>query len=84
MSDKKQQTLVANLTQRVRFLQGQLDESVQIESALVATLTELVPGFGPRFAQLHKAAKSVVDRLDAQVAATVAKELQSLKTRKPQ
>jgi hypothetical protein len=71
---------IAHLAERVRFLQGQLDKSVLIEASLIATLKELLPGFGPRFDQLYKAAENVIVQTDAQAAATLLKE----RKRKPQ
>jgi len=55
----EQQSLVDLLAERVLILQKQQDESAWNEIALIATLKELVPGFGPRFAQLHNAAEKV-------------------------
>jgi len=51
-----------------------------IEAALIATLKELVPGFGPRFDQLHRAAGSAIAQTDAQAIAAFLKEMK----RKPQ
>jgi hypothetical protein len=57
MSDH--QALIDLVAERVLALQRQQDESAWNETALIATLTELLPGFGPRFAQLHSAARKV-------------------------
>jgi hypothetical protein len=46
---------VATLFEQAIRLQQQLDQSASIEVALIATLKELVPGFGPRFEELHSA-----------------------------
>lgn len=54
-----QQTIIEALIERVVFLQQQLDESVWNETALITTLKELLPGFGPRFDQLRTAVEKV-------------------------
>jgi hypothetical protein len=54
-----QQTLTEYLAERVRGLQKQQDESAWNETALIATLKELLPGFGPRFDQLHSAVQKM-------------------------
>jgi hypothetical protein len=79
MTDK-QNDPIEYLAERVRFLQSQLDKSVLIEASLIATLKELLPDFGPRFAQLHKTAESVISRTDAQAVATFLED----QKRKPQ
>ena len=76
----KQNDLTEHLAERVRFLQGQLERSVLIEAALIATLKELLPDFGPRFDQLHRAAGSAIAQIDAQALAKFLAE----KKRKPQ
>jgi hypothetical protein len=68
MSDK-QHELIEHLTGRMRFLEDELKHSVTIEASLIATLKELLPGFGPRFDQLHRAAESAIAQLDAQALA---------------
>jgi hypothetical protein len=50
MSDK---STMDGLAERVRSLQQQQDESAWNEIALIATLSELLPGFSQRFAQHH-------------------------------
>ena len=76
----RQNDSTEHLTERVRVLQGQLEKSVLIAAALIATLKELVPGFGPRFDQLHRAAGSAIAQTDAQAIAAFLKEMK----RKPQ
>jgi len=76
----EQNDLIEHLTERVRFLQDQLKQSVAIEASLIATLKELLPGFGPRFDQLHRSAGSAIAQTDAQAVATFLEE----QKRKPQ
>jgi hypothetical protein len=57
MPDHK--SLTEFLAERVLALQRQQDESAWNEAALIGTLKELLPGFGPRFDQLRKAAQKV-------------------------
>jgi hypothetical protein len=66
----KQSDLIKHLAERVHFLQGQLDQSVLIEAALVTALKELVPGFCPRFDQLHRTAGIAIAQNDTQAIAT--------------
>jgi hypothetical protein len=54
-----QQTLIEYLAERVLALQKQQDESAWNETALIATLKELLPGFGPRFDRLRNAAQKM-------------------------
>jgi hypothetical protein len=84
MSDKKQQQLTAKLTERVQFLVSQLDKTVLIEKALEATLTELVPGFGPRFAEECKKAEKEQSLLDIAALHKLAAEIFVPKTKKVQ
>lgn len=57
MPDKP--STVSNLEEQVRTLQRLQDESAWNETALIATLQELVPGFAPRFAQLRIAVETM-------------------------
>jgi hypothetical protein len=59
-----QKSVIETLAARVSRLQGLLDESAVNEIALIATLKELLPDFGPRFDKWRKDAKTVVAQRD--------------------
>lgn len=74
-----EQRIIGILARRVLFLESQLDETVWTETALIGTLKELLPGFGPRFDQLRKAAKRLTSPRDPQELA----ELEALLKKHP-
>jgi hypothetical protein len=56
MSDESTESLA----DQIRALQQQQDESAMNEIAMIATLKELLPGFGPRFAQLRIGVETIM------------------------
>jgi len=75
-----EQRIIEILARRVLFLESQLDETVWTETALIGTLKELVPGFGPRFDQLRNAVKTMTSPRDLEELA----ELESLLSKRKQ
>jgi phage shock protein A len=71
MSDK----VIKVLCQRVVALQQQQDELARNEIALIATLTELLPGFAQEFARLRIVVEKVASPRNAEELATLIKEL---------
>ncbi len=62
--DEETKNLLTDLVEGILYLNDQLNQSVLNETALIATLKELVPGFGPRFDQFHMTAKTTLLRPD--------------------
>jgi hypothetical protein len=80
MADHK--SLTEFLADKVLALQRQQDESAWNETALIVTLKELLPGFGPRFDQLRRDAQKMTSpanlrELEALVVALKKKKSQS-------
>jgi hypothetical protein len=63
--DDETKTLLADLVEGILYLNDQLNQSVLNETALIATLKELVPGFGPKFDLWHMKAQKTLLRPDA-------------------
>ena len=76
MTPETHDLMVTLLAQTLR-LQQQLDESALNEIALIATLKELVPGFGPRFDQLHNGARILFAGENSQILERLLSELES-------
>jgi hypothetical protein len=76
MSD---QELMQLLKERVLVLQRQQDESALNEAALIQTLQELVPGFGPRFALLRIGAEKMMTPANEQEYASLVESFRKAK-----
>ena len=82
--DAETRDLIATLFEQVFRLQQQLDESALIEVSLIATLKELVPGFGPKFEQMHIASKTMFSKPNDEDLARVRAAVEELKTKQEQ
>jgi hypothetical protein len=62
--DEETKNLLTDLVAEILYLRGQLKQSGLNETALIATLRELVPDFGPRFDQWRMKTEKLLQHPD--------------------
>jgi len=62
--DEETKNLLTDLVAEILYLRGQLDQSALNETALIATLKEIVPDFSRKFDQWRMKTESVLRHPD--------------------
>ena len=62
--DEETTTMLTDLVAEILYLRGQLVQSGVNEAALILTLRELVPEFGPRFDQWRMKSETLLQHPD--------------------